>query len=69
MRKSWLLCVLMGAMAWGQASPGAAPAGTMQGPTPKAAAPAGAAATPAAEIPENAAVLTITGVCPAPSTA
>ena len=69
MRKSWLLCVLMGAMAWGQASPKAAPAGTMQGPTPKAAAPAGAAATPVAEIPENAAVLTITGVCPAPSTA
>jgi hypothetical protein len=59
MRKSWLLCVLLGAMAWGQAPPGTAP-----GP---AQAPNGAA--PAPEVAEDAVVLTIVGVCPASSTA
>jgi hypothetical protein len=58
MRKSWLLCVLLGAMAWGQAPPGTAP-----GP---AQAPNGAA--PAPEVAEDAVVLTIVGVCPASST-
>ena len=58
MRKSWLLCVLLGTLAWGQAQPG---------PTPAEPSPSQA---PAAEVPENAPVLTIDGVCPpAPKTA
>jgi hypothetical protein len=63
MRKSWLLCALLGAMAWGQAQPGQTPA-PAEGPAagPKA----GSAAPPtAAEVPENAAVITIVGVCSA----
>jgi hypothetical protein len=87
MRKSWLVCVLMGTMAggmlvsgsaaWGQAPQGATPAPPPaqsqppQNEAPNAGAgmkPAPAAATPAVEIPENAPVLTITGVCPAPAT-
>ena len=62
MRKSWLLCVLSGAMAWGQAQP--VPAGL----APK---PAGSPSTPStADIPESAVVITIHGVCPAaPKTA
>jgi hypothetical protein len=63
MRKSWLLCVLLGTLAWGQARP--VPASPAQAP--------GAAKAPeavAAEVPENAPVLTIDGVCPpAPKTA
>jgi parvulin-like peptidyl-prolyl cis-trans isomerase-like protein len=62
MRKRWLLCVLFGTMAWGQEAPGAAPMPPMQNQAAKA-------ETPAAEVPENAAVLTITGVCPATTTA
>ena len=57
MRKSWLLCVLLGAMAWGQAPPGAA-----SSPSP---AQAPNSAAPTAEVPENAVVLTVFGVCPA----
>ncbi len=62
MRKSWLLCVLLSTLAWGQAQPAAAPA------TPR---PAPAAeAKPPAEVPMTAVVLTIKGVCPAvPKTA
>jgi hypothetical protein len=71
MRKSWLLCVLLGTLAWGQAQPEAAPVQPSAAPaSPAAASPAqapGAAKTPAppAEVPENAVVLTIKGVCPA----
>ena len=62
MRKSWLLCVLSGAMAWGQAQP------VPPGLAPK---PAGSPSTPStADIPESAVVITIHGVCPAaPKTA
>lgn len=74
MRKSWLLCVLLGTMAWGQAQPGTAapaskPAQSLNAAAPATAAPA--APAPAAEVPEDAVVLTITGVCPAtePATA
>ncbi|MGA8270272.1 MAG: hypothetical protein WB919_01860, partial [Candidatus Sulfotelmatobacter sp.] len=56
MRKSWLLCVLSATMAWGQAPPSPPLA-------PKGAAPT--TVPTAAEIPENAAVITIIGVCPA----
>jgi parvulin-like peptidyl-prolyl cis-trans isomerase-like protein len=56
MRKSWLLCVFLGALAWGQAPTG----------TPPAQAPGAAKApAPAAEVAESAIVLTIKGVCPA----
>jgi hypothetical protein len=57
MRKSWLLCVLLGTLAWGQAEPGAPP---VQTPGVVSKAPESAA-----EVPENAVVLTIKGVCPA----
>jgi hypothetical protein len=66
MRKSWLLCVLLGTLAWGQAQPGPTPVQ----PSPRQPSPAqapGAAnapASPAAEVPENTPVLTIDGVCP-----
>jgi hypothetical protein len=56
MHKSWLLCVFLGALAWGQAQPG----------TPAAQAPGAAKPpAPAAEVAESAVVLTIKGVCPA----
>jgi len=63
MRNSWLLCVLLGTLAWGQAAPGAPP------PQPSQA-PAGAeAAKPpvdtSASVPPNAPVITVNGVCPA----
>jgi hypothetical protein len=75
MSKSWLLCVLsLGTMAWGQAQPATAPppttppASAAQSPSeaPKAASEP-AKPEPPKEVPEDAAVLTITGVCPAAS--
>jgi hypothetical protein len=81
MRKSWLLCVLLGTLAWGQgaqpgttpaqAPPGQAPANEMShGAVHSAPPPAGDAAkpAPAPELPANAVVLTIKGVCPAAAT-
>lgn len=69
MRKSSLLCVLLGTMAWGQAQTAPTPAaqpGAAQAP----AAPATTTPAQAAEVPESAVVLTIDGVCPAaPATA
>ena len=57
MGKSWLMCVLLGTLAWGQAAPG----------TP---APPQAPADTSAAVPPDAAVITINGVCPAePKTA
>lgn len=52
MRKSWLLCVLLGTLAWGQAGPSAAPQAQ---PTPES----------AASVPPTAAVITVIGVCQA----
>ena len=78
MGKSWLVCVLMGAligtMAWGQAQPAApaqAPSAGHAPPmqqvpgqaTPAMAEPA--ESKPPAEVPMSAVVLTIKGVCPA----
>jgi len=54
MRKSWLLCVLLGALVWGQAAP--AP--------PQAQAPQAPAADTSAAVPADAAVITVNGVCP-----
>jgi len=77
MRKIWLLCVLLEAVAWGQTAPGAA-AAPAQAPaqaapaTPPSAQPAPRSLKPAAPaapanapavIPDNAPVLTIKGVC------
>jgi hypothetical protein len=56
MGKSWLMCVLLGTLAWGQAAPGAPPA-----PQPAQ------AADTSAEVPPDAAVITVIGVCPAQS--
>ena len=57
MGKSWLMCVLLGALAWGQAAPG----------TPPAAQPA--PADTSAAVPPDAAVITVIGVCPTPAKA
>jgi parvulin-like peptidyl-prolyl cis-trans isomerase-like protein len=68
MRKSWLLFVCLGTLAWGQAQAGApapaspAPAQASPAPAPNAAAKPEMAA-PAAEVSLTAAVLTIKGVC------
>jgi hypothetical protein len=63
MRKSSLLCVLLSALAWGQAQPGmtAPPMTPAQAPTGASKAPE----PPAPEVAESAVVLTIKGVCPA----
>ena len=57
MGKSWLMCVLLGTLAWGQAAPG----------TPPAPQPAQAPADTSAAVPPDAAVITVIGVCPAQS--
>jgi hypothetical protein len=61
MCKRWLLCVLLGTLAWGQTQPGmtAARPGPAQAPGA-----AGKPPVPLAEVPESTVVLTITGVCP-----
>jgi hypothetical protein len=56
MGKSWLLCVLLGTLAWGQAAPVAPP--PAQGLT------SSAPADTAAAVPPEAAVITVQGVCP-----
>ncbi len=82
MRKSWVLCVLLGALAWGQA-PASTPQAAQPAPPPegsqmKAGAPGNApAALPkppapadtSAQVPATAAVITVEGVCAAPKTA
>src|ERR1700676_1526859 len=72
MRKSWLVCALMGAligtMAWAQGQPGATPAQANPGQSmPGMAMPGQAPADskPPMEVPMSAVVLTIKGVCPA----
>jgi hypothetical protein len=55
MRESWLLCVLLVAVAWGQATP---PPPQTQAPAPQA------PADPSAAVPADAAVITVNGVCP-----
>src|SRR5882762_3996560 len=50
MHKSWLMCVLLGALAWGQAAP----------ETPPAAGP-----DTSASVPADAPVITVKGICPA----
>ncbi len=55
MFKIWLMCVLLGTQAWGQAAPSA--------PAPLQ--PAQAPADTSADVPPDAAVITMIGVCPA----
>lgn len=57
MGKSWLMCVLLGALAWAQAAPGA-PGGPQ---------PAQPPADTSASVPADAAVITVIGVCSTPS--
>ena len=71
MRKSWLLCVLLGTLAWGQAAPNSPPP-PQPTPAQPAQMPAGAEPQAPAEppdtsasVPATAAVLTVNGVCPA----
>ena len=66
MGKSWWMCVLLGALAWGQAAPGTPPPQASPAQAEKSAAPQ-APAAPAdtsASVPADAPVLTIKGVCP-----
>jgi bifunctional DNA-binding transcriptional regulator/antitoxin component of YhaV-PrlF toxin-antitoxin module len=65
MRKSWLVCVLLGTLAWGQAAPGT-PSAPQSGTIGNMARPE-APAPPdlSASVPPDAAVLTVNGVCPA----
>jgi hypothetical protein len=76
MRKSWLLCALLGTLAWGQAQPVTVPNQAMpaqagqapvnQGPASRMQPPAAPAAeVPLSKVALNAVVLTVKGVCPA----
>ena len=62
MRKSWLLCVLLGTLAWGQAAPSAPPSRPAETPAEEEAKPQ-APADKSASVPMTAAVITINGVC------
>jgi hypothetical protein len=53
MRKSWLMCVLLGTLAWGQAAQSAPPPQAAQAPVDTS-----------ASVPPDATVLTVIGVCP-----
>jgi hypothetical protein len=67
MRMSWLLCVLLGTLGWGQTAPSApsaappAPAATQSTPNSTSTA---ASSDTAASVPEDAVVITVNGVCP-----
>jgi hypothetical protein len=74
MRMRWLLCVLMGTLAWGQAAPAAPAPQQGQAPMMMGARPQAPVAPPdtSASVPANAVVITIEGVCapqPKPATA
>lgn len=69
MSKSWLMCVLLGTLAWGQAAPSAPPPGAPgagPGNAMTMARPQAPQAPPdmSASVPDTAAVITIIGVCP-----
>jgi hypothetical protein len=65
MRKSWLLCALMGTLAWGQAAPAAPPPQPAPSPMVMGGRPQAPAALPdtSASVPADAVVITIDGVC------
>jgi PPIC-type PPIASE domain len=64
MRKSWLMCVLLGTIAWGQAQPGTPPP-ARPSQAPATSGPQAPAAMPdtSESVAQDAAVLTIKGVC------
>ncbi len=69
MHKSWLVCVFLGVLAWGQARPETTPAQAAPASAGPASAGPAKAPAPVSEVPENAVVLTIKGVCaPVPKT-
>ena len=65
MRKSGLLCVLLGTLAWGQAAPAAPPPQSAQAPAMMGSRPQApeAPADTSASVPADAVVITINGVC------
>lgn len=63
MRMSWLLCVLLGTLAWGQSAPSTPPQNS-----PMPGMPAGPPDT-SASVPDDAVVITVMGVCPEQSKA
>jgi PPIC-type PPIASE domain len=63
MRYVWLLCVLSGALAWGQAAPVPPPPQAGQAAPAPGAKPQPAGGDVAASVPATAAVITIDGVC------
>jgi len=73
MRKSWLLCVLLGTLSWGQAAPGTpppapagpAPGAAMGGRYPNPGAVNQQPPTDTSPVADTAAVITVKGVCPA----
>jgi hypothetical protein len=67
MRKSWLVCVFLGTLAWGQAAGTPPPSQPGQSPAPMAGMPQAPAAPPdlSASVPPEEAVITVKGVCPA----
>ena len=68
MCKTWLLCVLLGTLAWGQAAPSTKPQGMPASSGNRMSAQKPATDKDSAEsVPENAAVLTIDGVCETPA--
>lgn len=67
MGKSWLVCVLLSGLAFGQAASEAPPPVKPPQPsTPGASTPQAPAADSSASVPADAAVITVQGVCPAP---
>ena len=65
MRNGWLMCLLLGTLAWGQAAPGTPPPGNMPPPQQQAPPP-----DMSASVPADAAVITVDGVCaPKPAAA
>jgi hypothetical protein len=63
MRNIWLLCVLLGTLAWGQAAPPPAQPGQAAPAMGMRPQPSGEADSAAASVPATAAVITIDGVC------
>lgn len=65
MRKSWLLCVLLASVSWGQAPPAPVAGAQQNSPSPQRGMtqPSATPAPSMAEIPETAAVITIDGLC------
>src|SRR2546429_1902639 len=66
MRESWVMCVLLGALAWGQAAPATPPAGRPSAPGAPSKQEAAETTDTAASVPADAAGITVKGVGPAP---